>query len=319
MGPEPKPGVFEGSAEVTAMAKKADVVVLCLGFSQGGDTNSAHTALPGRWPPEWARKKGLVEAEDSDRPFELPLAEIETAKLVTAANPNTVLVLEAGAAFDVTPFIDKVQAALWAFYPGQDGGVAVADALFGEVTPGGKLPFTFAKRYADYPSAPYYNLNQSGKTPYTEGLFVGYRGFDAKSTAPLYPFGFGLSYTRFDYADLKVAGNADGSASVSVTVKNSGARNGDEVVQVYIAPPKEAVPRPPKELAGYARVSLSHGESKTVSIALEPRAFSYWDEQAAPGGAWKVEAGRYEVRVGGSSADARVKGTLDVPARVISP
>jgi beta-glucosidase len=318
MGPEARAAEFEGGAEVSALARRADVVILCLGFGQAANSNSAHTAFAARWPPAWARQAGLVEAEDSDRPFELPAAQIETARLVTDANPKTVLVVDAGGAVDLQRIADKVPALLWSFYLGQEGGRALAGVLFGDVNPSGKLPVSFAKRYADYPSAPYYNLNLAGKTPYTEGIFVGYRGLDARGVEPMFPFGFGLSYTRFVYSDLEVAPLPDGSVKVTTTVKNVGARAGDEIVEVYIAPPKEAVPRPPKELAGYARVALAPGEAQLASITLEPRAFAYWDERAREG-AWTVEAGTYQVLVGASSADIRASKSVEVRSRVLPP
>jgi beta-glucosidase len=315
-GPEVAPGAFEGGADVTAIARRADVVVVSVGFGQSAESNSVHTAFPGRWPPAWAREKGLVEAEDSDRPFELPPAELETVRLAAAANPRTLVVVDAGGAVDVEKFVADVPALLWAWYPGQEGGRAVADVIFGDVNPSGKLPVTFAKRYADYPSAPYYPLNSGGKTPYTEGIFTGYRGFEASRLAPRFPFGFGLSYTRFEYSDLRATPLPDGSAKVTLEVKNTGPRDGDEIVELYVAPPRESAPRPPKELKGYARVRLARGESKEITLALEPRAFAFWDDRAKN---WSVEAGAYEVLAGASSADVRLRATVDVPARVLTP
>jgi beta-glucosidase len=192
----------------------------------------------------------------------------------------------------------------------------VADVLFGDVDPSGKLPVTFAKRYDDYPSAPYYNLNQNGKTPYTEGIFVGYRGFEAKKIAPQFPFGYGLSYTTFKYSDLDASPAADGSVTVTLKVTNTGKREGDEIVQVYVAPPKSGVPRPPKELKGYARVALGPGETKPLTVTLEPRAFAYWDDGKKE---WTVEAGSYEVLAAASSADVRLRRYVDVAARVSPP
>lgn len=316
-GPEPPPNAaFEGGADVTVLARQADVVVVSIGFDQDADTNSVHTAFEGHWPPGWARQTGLVETEDSDRPFGLPAAQVETIRLAIAANPRTVVVVNAGGAVDLGPFVDRVPALVWAWYPGQEGGRAVADVLFGEVNPSGKLPVTFAKRYEDYPSAPYYNLNQNGKTPYTEGIFVGYRGFDAKKVAPQFPFGFGLSYTTFKYSDIDASAAGDGSATVSLKVTNAGKHDGDEIVQVYVSPPKSGVPRPPKELKGFARVSLVAGESKSISMTLEPRAFAYWDNSKKQ---WAVEAGAYEILAAASSADVRLRKRVDVAARVIAP
>ncbi len=312
-GPEaaPEPSL-EGGDEVTALARSADVVIVAVGFGQSADTNSVHAAYKPFWPPAWARQAGLVEAEDSDRPFALPPAQVETVRLAALANPRTIVVVNAGGAVDMAPFLGKVPALLWAWYPGQEGGRALAEVLFGDVSPSGKLPVTFARRYQDYPSAPYYNLDQGGRTPYAEGIFVGYRGFDAAAVEPAFAFGHGLAYTTFGYADLAVAPAADGAATVTVTVSNTGRRPGDEVAQVYVAPPRSRVPRAPQELRGYARVSLGPGESKRVSVTLEPRAFAFWDQQAH---GWAVEAGAYEIRVGASSRDIRLRGTLEVAGR----
>ena len=196
------------------MARAADVVIVNVGYGQTAGTNSMHTSFKAFWPPEWARKAGLVEAEDSDRPFELPAAQVETIRLATAANPRTVVLVDAGGAVDLQKFIGQVPALLWAWYPGQEGGRAVSEVLFGDVNPSGKLPLTFAKRYDDYPSAPFYHLKEDHKTPYTEGVFLGYRGFDAKQIEPAFAFGHGLSYTTFEYAGLAVVSAPDGSANV---------------------------------------------------------------------------------------------------------
>ncbi len=322
MGPQVSPSALRGGSEVTALAKRADVVVVSLGFDQSANTNSVSTAFPGRWPPAWARQKGLVEAEDSDRPFELPAPEIETVLLAAAANPRTIVVVDAGGAVDLAKFLGKVPALLWAWYPGQEGGRAIAEVLFGDTNPSGKLPVTFGKRYDDYPSAPYYSLHPSGRSPYGEGVFVGYRGFEAKGVEPLFPFGFGLSYTRFEYGLTAAAPLPDGGVMVEATVKNVGPRDGDEIVEFYVAPPKQGVPRPPKELRAYRRVSLHAGESATLHVPLEPRAFAYWDEHASPPGtegAWRVEAGSYDILMGASSADIRVRRSVDVPARMLPP
>ncbi len=224
------------------------------------------------------------------------------------------MVINAGSGVDVQKFAGDVPALVWAFYPGQEGGHAVADVLFGDVNPSGKLPFTVAKRYADYPSAPYYNVDTDKKTPYTEGVFVGYRGFDAKNIEPAFPFGFGLSYTSFAYSDVRADAGPEGDVKVTVHVANRGKRAGDEVVEIYVAPTKSSVPRPPKELKGFARVSLAPGEAKDVSVVLEPRAFAYWNDHDKQ---WSVDAGTYKVLVGASSRDIRATKDVTVAARVI--
>jgi beta-glucosidase len=303
---------FERGEEVSALAKRADVVVVAVGFGQTAATNSAGVAFQAFWPDNWARKAGLVETEDSDRPFTLPAAQVETIRLVLAANPRAVVVVNAGAGVDLAGFADKAPALLWAFYPGQEGGTAVAEALLGDVNPSGKLPFTLARRYDDYPSAPYYSLNENQQTRYLEGVFVGYRGIDFRKVEPLFPFGHGLSYTSFAYSDLRVSAVGGGGAEVRFRLQNTGARAGDESAMVFVAPPPGTVPRPPAELAGMARVSLQPGAGQDVTVPIEPRAFAHWSTERH---GWKVDAGAYELRVAASSRDVRLRAKLDVAAR----
>jgi beta-glucosidase len=307
---------FGNAAEITALARKSDVVIVNLGYGQSADTNSVRTSFEPFWPPEWARKSALVETENSDRPFELPAAQIETVRLAVAANPRTIVVIDAGGAVDLQPFLDKVPALLWAWYPGQEGGPAIADVLFGDVNPSGKLPITLGKRLQDYPSAPYYQINRDNKTPYTEGIFVGYRGFDARQVEPAFAFGQGASYTTFQYEDLQAASASDGSAAIDLKVTNTGKRAGDEIVELYVAPPQGTVPRPPRELKGFARVSLAPGETKPVTMTLEPRSFAFWADHDKN---WKVEAGTFEILVGASSRDIRLRRKIEVSDRSLPP
>ena len=315
-GPVTRGDVLDGAAEVTAMARRASAVIVAVGFGQAAETNSVGTRYAARWPPAWARKAGLVESEDSDRPFDLPQVQVETIRLAAAANPRTIVVVDTGGGVDLEKFVGQVPALVVAWYPGQEGGRALSDILFGEINPSGKLPMTFAKRYADYPSAPFYNVDHDKTTPYGEGVFVGYRGFDEHGVEPAFPFGYGLSYTTFAYAGLQARAAADGSATVDVQVTNTGSRVGDEVVQVYVAPPGPRVPRPPRELKGFARVTLAPGESRHVSVALEPRAFAFWDDHAKD---WAVDGGAYEVDVGASSRDIRLRQSIDVASRTLPP
>ncbi len=314
--PESQLTTFGGGAEVSALARKADIVIVSLGFGQSSDTNSVRAAFEPFWPPEWARQSDLVETENSDRPFQLPAAQIETIRLAVAANPRTIVVMNAGGAVDLQSFVDKVPALLWAWYPGQEGGGAIADVLFGDVNPSGKLPITLGKRFEDYPSAPFYQMNHDNKTPYTEGVFVGYRGFDAKEVEPAFVFGQGSSYTTFEYADLQAVPANDGSTTVTLKITNSGKRSGDEIVQVYVAPPRSAVARPPRELRAFARVSLDPGQTKPVTVTLEPRAFAYWDQDAKN---WKIAAGSFELLAGASSRDVRLRRKIEVADRTLPP
>ena len=319
---DPHPGIQEGNnasmdearAEVAAIVEAADVAVVAVGFGQSGDTNTARQPFQPNWPEAWALD-GYVEAEGHDRPFDLLEEQVETAALVAANNPNTVVVLNAGGAVNLSPFIDDVSALIWAGYPGQEGGRAIAEVVWGDTVPSGKLPVTFAKAYGDYPSAPYYHLRENGETPYAEGIFVGYRGFDESGVTPLFPFGFGLSYTRYEYSDLKIARQNDGRVEVTFSVKNLGPVDGVEIAQVYVAPSfVSTVPRAPKTLAGFDKRKVAPGASERFGVVLEPRAFAYFDVAL---GAWVIEAGRYDILVGSSSRKIHLAHTLDLQRQVL--
>ncbi len=296
---------------VTAAAEIADAVVVAVGFGQSADTNTAAAAYAPNWPEGFALAAGMVEAEGHDRPFALPEAQVRTIALARAANPATVVIVTAGGAVDLTGFLEEIPALIYAWYPGQEGTLAAAEILFGEIAPSGRLPVTLPLRYDDTPSAPYYHLSDDQQTPYTEGVFVGYRGFDAAGIEPAFPFGHGLGYTTFAYENLETAIRDDGSVEVTVAVTNSGRTSGDEVVQVYIGPAfSTSVPRPPKILAGFTRVFLAARETRTVSLIVEARAFAFWDVSS---GDWRIEAGGYDILVGASSRDIRLTKTVEVP------
>jgi beta-glucosidase len=193
-----------------------------------------------------------------------------------------------------------------AFYPGMENGNAVTRVLLGEVNPSGKLSVTFPRRIEDNPAflnAAYPNCRE---VIYGEGVFVGYRYYDKKEVESLFPFGHGLSYTTFAYSDLKVAKKVKAGEKVKVTlkVKNTGQAAGREVVQLYVADPQSALPRPPKELKAFAKVALKPGQSKTVAFTLDERALSYYHPVKK---GWVAEAGEFEVLVGSSSRDIRLK------------
>lgn len=301
-----------GSTELGAEAldrtlDESDAVILCLGYGQSASTNSLSRQFNAFWPPGWAREANLVEGEDSDRQFGLPESQLATLRRVALRKKPTVVVMYAGAGVDLNGWLDSIQGLLWAFYPGQEGGTAIAEALFGLSNPSGKLPFTLAKRYEDHPSASFYKLNQAGKSPYTEGLSMGYRGFDASGTAPAFPFGFGLSYSNFGYDQAELSQQADGSVKVRFAVKNTGSVAGDEIAQIYVSPPAGSE-RPPQKLEGYTRVSLAPNAEQQVSVLLPVRAFAYWNQ------GWQIDAGRYAIHVGSSSRDHRLTLELDLKA-----
>jgi beta-glucosidase len=219
---------------------------------------------------------------------------------VLAANPRTVVVVNAGAPVTMD-WADDVPALLQLWFPGQECGAALAQVLFGDVDASGRLPTTFARRLEDTPALANYP-GSDGQVHYAEGVFVGYRHYDRNHVEPRFCFGHGLSYTSFDYANLAVSG-----ATVSVDVTNTGQRPGSEVVQVYVHDVSASVERPEQELAQFAKVHLAPGETRRVELALEDRAFSFWDVEQHD---WRAEAGEFEIRVGSSSRDIRVRKEL---------
>jgi beta-glucosidase len=251
------------------------------------------------------------EAEGDDLPnLSLPDNQDKLIEAVAAANPRTVVVLETGSAVTM-PWLEKTGAVLEAWYAGSDGAHAVANLLFGEVNPSGKLPMTFPRSEDELPRKtiaqpppPVKNGVLSFQVDYNiEGAAVGYKWYEEKHLPVLFPFGFGLSYATFKYSDLKVA--RDGR-SVSVTVTNSGARSGAEVAEVYAELPASAG-KPWKRLIAYKKVELAVGESKTVTMEVDPLYLSIWDEAAKK---WTRPAGEYRVMAGGSSEDLPLEQTI---------
>ena len=250
------------------------------------------------------------EAEGGDRPYALPPEQERLLQAVTAANPRTVVVLESGANVAMKDWVDRVPALVDAWFPGQAGGRAVAEVLFGDVDPSGHLPDTFEK---DWPDSPAYGNypGADGKVEYAEGIYVGYRSFDKRGVAPRFPFGYGLSYTTFDMGNPRVvpAGTGDGRTfAVTVDVTNTGKVAGSAVAQLYVRPPAGPVDRPPQELKGFGRVTLDAGQTKPVTMTLDRRSFAHWDE-AAHG--WAVVPGTYGLAVGRNSRDVCCTATVD--------
>jgi len=226
---------------------------------------------------------------------------------VAAANPRTIAVLETGGPV-LTPWRDKVGALLEAWYPGEQGGTAIARVLFGDANPAGRLPVTFPQQEGDIPTAgdPEKYPGVAENVTYKEGVLVGYRWYDAKGIVPAFPFGFGLSYTSFDYRNLAVS-----PTSVSFDVKNVGARAGSDVPQLYLGLPQPApgVVEPPKELKGFKRVTLAAGATQRVTLPISTRDLSYWNTAASD---WRVAPGCVAVMVGHSSRDIALRATLPV-------
>ncbi|HEX5290780.1 MAG TPA: glycoside hydrolase family 3 C-terminal domain-containing protein, partial [Streptosporangiaceae bacterium] len=242
---------------------------------------------------------GNFETEGADLPtIDLPASENQLISAVAAANPDTVVVLNTGSAVTM-PWLSQVKGVIEAWYPGQDDGDEIAAVLFGDVNPSGKLPVTFPRSLAQVPaSTPAQWPGTGGTVQYSEGLLVGYRWYSTKHITPLFPFGAGLSYTRFAFSRLTARPGTAGGFVVSADVTNTGSRSGAEVAQLYVGDPASAG-EPAEQLKGFQRVTLRPGQTRTVSFTLGRNAFAWWDQQASR---WTVSPGRYALMVGGSSA-----------------
>lgn len=288
----------EAIAEAVVAARAAETAVVFIGRN-------------GEWDTEGSDLQGIV----------LPGRQNELVEAVAAANPRTIVVLQTGGPVEM-PWAPKVAAILEAWYPGQEVGNAVADVLTGAAEPGGRLPQTFPVRWSDNPAHSqdrevYPGLE--GKVRYEEGIFVGYRHYDRVGMTPLYPFGFGLGYTSFALSDLAVDDSrfeSDGKLVVSLTAANTGDRAGSTVVQLYVTDDKSTEPRPAKELKAFEKVHLGPGESRSVSFALDARAFAWYREAARH---WLVEAGSFTIRVGQSSADLPLSASVTRSTTLMLP
>jgi beta-glucosidase len=249
------------------------------------------------------------ETEGGDRPYALPSEQTQLIRDVAAVNPHVVVILEAGGNVAMKDWIDQVPALMDAWYPGQAGGRAIGEVLFGEVNPSGRLPDTFEK---DWPDSPAFGHYPGGKqVDYVEGIYVGYRWFDKKKIEPRFEFGKGLSYTTFEMKNLTIEpGNGPAAFTATLDVTNTGSRAGATVAELYVRPPSsEAVDRPVQELKGFSRVDLKPGETRRISMPLDSRSFAHWD--VATHG-WQVVPGTYEVVVGRSSRDLLANTTIAV-------
>ncbi len=260
---------------------------------------------------------GGWEAEGYDRPnIALVGEQVALIERVAAANPHTIVVLQTGSPIEM-PWLDKVAGVLQAWYGGQECGNAIADVLFGAVNPSGKLPQTFPQRLEDNPA--YINYpGEHGHVRYGEGIFVGYRYYEKKRLMPLFPFGFGLSYTSFAYNNLLLSPHTlapNVPLTISIDVTNTGQHTGKECVQVYVRDIHASVTRPPQELKGFAKVELAPAETQTVMLTLDLTTLAYWDDEQH---AWVAEAGEFEIRVGSSSQDIRASATFQLTQTSVS-
>jgi beta-glucosidase len=273
----------EGIDAAVRVAAAADVAVVIVGSND-----------------EW-------ESEGADRTsLELPAGQSELVEQVVRANPNTVVVLNCGAPM-LLPWLDDVPAVVLAWYPGQEGADAIVDVLTGAAEPGGRMPTTWARAERDTPSFLHYP-GEAGVVRYGEELHVGHRGYDARGIEPLIPFGHGGSYTTFEWGEPVVT--AEGvDWIVEVPVTNVGDRTGSDVVQVYVSAPVGPVRRPPKHLAGFAKVRLGPGQTARAAVRLGPAAFRHWDVSASE---WVVDPGRYRLLIGASAVDIRSEAAVDI-------
>ena len=256
------------------------------------------------------------EGEGFDvKTMDLPAGQDELIAAVEKANPRTVVVLNTGDPVTMTKWLDATPVLLDMWYGGQEGGNALAAILFGDANPSGKLPVSLPKKFEDSPAAKTYP-GQNLHTEYAEGIYVGYRYYDTKNVEPQFPFGFGLSYTKFEYRDLKVVAfisfsgsTQSGGVAVNLQVKNTGQRAGAEVVQLYVHDGHSKIDRPAHELKGFSRVELNPGESKTVHFVLDRSAFEYWSPETKQ---WTLDPGSFEIQVGASSRDIRLKAPVQI-------
>lgn len=274
-----------------ALAKSVEVVVLCVGF----DANS--------------------ETEGADRTFVLPGAQEALIRKVAAVNKKTIVVVNAGGSFDTNSWLSEVPALLHTWYLGQEGGRALAEILFGEQSPSGKLPASFERRLEDSSTySSYHPKSDAKQVAYTEGIFLGYRHYDRAQVKPLFPFGYGLSYTTFRYSNLKISQDPR-SIKVSFSIKNAGHREGAEVAEVYVGDTHSGVPRPVKELKGFIKVDLKPGEEKAATVSLNRRSFAYYD---VTGKQWKIVPGEFTIFVGSSSEKMELVGKVSLTNSSIS-
>jgi beta-glucosidase len=268
------------NAAITA-AKSADVALVCV---------------------------GVREHEGGDREeLTLPEEQVKLIENIASVNKNVIVVLNGGAAVLMDKWLDEIPVLIAAWYPGQEGGNALADIILGEVNPSGKLPTTFIKRWEDSPAYGNYP-EKEGEVHYEEGIFVGYRYFDKAKIEPLFPFGYGLSYTTFKYGDLKIDKKSikeDENVNISLTIENTGNREGAEVIQLYVQDIRASLERPEKELKAFKKVYLKAGEKKVISLKLDKNALSFYDIVSKD---WIAEKGKFKVLIGSSSKDIRLTG-----------
>jgi beta-glucosidase len=296
-------------------------VIFSEGYRKGGGPDLAERAVAAAKSADAVIYIGGLnhdrgfDCEGADRAdMKLPYGQDELIQKIVAANPKTIVVLE-GTMVEMDAWLDKAPAVLQAWYPGMEGGNALARVLFGDVNPSGKLPATFPRKLSDAPArAPGNYPGTNGTVTYAEGLLVGYRWFDARNIEPLFPFGFGLSYTTFKYSNLKLipATGTNEIVTAQFELENTGAVAGAETAQLYVHEKNPRLARPEKELKGFKKISLKPGEKQTVSIPLNKAAFAYYD---AGKKSWVAESDGFEISIGSSSRDIRLRDNFNLTPR----
>ena len=279
--------------EAITIAEKADAVIFVGGWIHG------HDGMP------WGQ--GTYDAEARDKlNLKLIFGQEDLIREINKVNKRTAVVLMGGSNVEMSNWLPETNAYIHAWYPGMEGGTAIAEIIFGVVNPSAKLPMTFANSHEDYPSHTLGEFPGNKTVKYTEDIYVGYRYFDTREKPVTYPFGFGLSYTTFSFSDLKVT-KMDNKVVVQCTVTNTGDREGAEVVQVYIHPKQASVDRPIRELKGFEKVTLASGDSVIVTVELDDSAFKFYHPEELK---WVLESGSYEIQVGNSSRDIKLNAEI---------
>ncbi len=280
----------KGKIEIITDPAKADVAVIFAGLNH---------------------ERGMDSEHEDRESFNLPVEQIELIKKTVNENPKTIVVL-ISCIVGMKRWVDNIPVILEAWYPGMEGGNAIANILFGDVNPSGKLPVTIPKELRDSPAhVSKKSYPGDEKVFYEEGIFVGYRHFDTKNVEPLFPFGYGLSYTTFIYENLKISNakiSGDESFTVSCNIINAGDRFGAEIIQLYIQDVEASVERPLKELKGFKKVYLNPKEKRTITFELNKQDLSFYDDQ---NNEWKAEAGKFNIHIGSSSRDIRLQSEID--------
>ena len=274
---------------LTEKLSKVQNIILCVGFN------------------------AKLERENSDRPFELPARQLELIDKMSKQNKNIIVIVNAGGGVEMASWKDKVKAIIMAWYPGQQGGQALAEIISGKISPSGKLPISIEAKAEDNPTYNnYYDKNTKSihkRVQYNEGVFLGYKGYDKSGIEPLFPFGFGLTYSSFEYSDLKLQKQSGNCLTVSFTVKNTGKYDAAEVAQIYVGDADCSVPRPLKELKGFEKIMLKKGESKTLKIELNDESYSFFDIISNK---FMSEPGEFTISVGASSKDIRLSQKINL-------